>query len=163
MRDRETRRHTGLVTRALLSLAVLATAVTIAACSDSSGPSARRLSGRWVVDSADGSALPYTVRFNLNSTYDLVQGEIRFSGATGTDSLRFSAHDFGGNALGDTVVRRDIVDYTVRNDSIFIDRFRTPVSYVDTGVVLADTLIVRAQRIDPQATETVVLRYRRVP
>ena len=138
---------------------VVLLAGAIAACSDGSGPAEPRLSGRWVVDSADGAPLPYPIAFGMGGTYDLVGGHLDFTDDGATDSLRFSAHDNFGEPQGDTVVRVDIVAYTLRNDSLFVERLRTPVSIVDTGVVMADTLILRAQRIDPQASETVVLRY----
>ena len=144
--------RSGLVT-------TLLAAAFLAGCDEGSGPAEPRLSGRWVVDSADGSPLPYPIGFGMGGTYDLLSGELVFAGELATDSMRLAAHDNFGQVVGDTVVRREVVDYTLRNDSIFIQRFRTPVSYADTGVVTADTLILRAQRIDPQASDVVVLRY----
>ena len=137
----------------------LLAAAFLAGCDEGSGPAEPRLSGRWVVDSADSSPLPYPIGFGMGGTYDLVGGQLEFVGDFATDSLRFVAHDNFGEVAGDTVVRREVSDYTLRNDSIFIERIRTPVTYVDTGVVMADTLILRAQRIDPQASDVVVLRY----
>ena len=141
------------------ALAALLASALLAGCDDSSGPSEPRLSGRWVVDSADSSPLPYPIGFAMGGTYDLVGGHLDFAGDLATDTLRFAAHDNSGTVAGDTTVRWDVSDYTLRNDSIFIERLRTPITYVDTGVVMADTLILRAQRIDPQASDVVVLRY----
>jgi hypothetical protein len=134
-------------------------AALLAGCDDGAGPAEPRLTGRWVVDSADSSPLPYFVSGTVGGSYYLGRGQLDFVGDVATDTLRFFSHNNLGEVVGDTVVRREIVDYTLRNDSIFIERLRTPVSYVDTGVVMADTLILRAQRIDPQASDVVLLRY----
>jgi len=138
---------------------ILIAAALLAGCDDGSGPAEPRLSGRWVVDSADSSPLPYPIGFGMGGTYDLVGGHLDFVGELATDTLRFAAHDNFGTVAGDTAVRWEASEYTFRHDSIFIERFRPPVTYVDTGVVMADTLLLRAQRVDPRASDVIVLRY----
>lgn len=132
-------------------------------CGDSSGPSQPTLSGRWALVSIDGGALPHAVRQTRVGSVDVVSGALLFHGLVVNDTLRFTAFDGGGTAAADTTVQGESASYLLRGDTLLVTRVRTPVSYVDTGVVAGDTLRLTVQRIEPQNTTPFALRYQKTP